>query len=358
MMNNEDEKYSLINLEKSFILFIEIISKIDSLKYKELSFNEKFFPLYLKYTQKIINSYIIHTSKIKSISSKKKLLLYKTFLNKLLKNKNIELKYKTFEPIKQNIIGGFFIAFIFNLLNNFLLIVNKEDKKEQIYHIKIINQLLNEILNIVGKLYIDKNINDDYFEFLLKLLIIFSVINSLENIQFQAHTKYELKNIIFFKSSINLIKNVFNNIIELHSEFTEKQENIINNIILFFKENIIDSYENTNKNNYINKIFLSKNEYKIFQLLDLIPIISNLNSKKNQIIQNFTEFLTNIYNFNFGYENLMCPMLRLLEPFFINNSKKNAEKIKKEINISDFPLLLLDSLINYENKILSDKNRN
>ena len=354
MMNNEDEKYSLINLEKSFILFIEIISKIDSLKYKELSFNEKFFPLYLKYTQKIINSYIIHTSKIKSISSKKKLLLYKTFLNKLLKNKNIELKYKTIEPIKQNIIGGFFIAFIFNLLNNFLLIVNKEDKKEQIYHIKIINQLLNEILNIVGKLYIDKNINDDYFEFLLKLLIIFSVINSLENIQFQAHTKYELKNIIFFKSSINLIKNVFNNIIELHSEFTEKQENIINNIILFFKENIIDSYENTNKNNYINKIFLSKNEYKIFQLLDLIPIISNLNSKKNQIIQNFTEFLTNIYNFNFGYENLMCPMLRLLEPFFINNSKKNAEKIKKELNISDFPLLLLDSLINYENKILSE----
>ena len=353
MINNEEEKNSTINLIKSFNSFIEIISKIDSLRYKELSFNKKLFPLYLKYTKRIIDFYIIKRSNIKSLSSNKKLLRYINFLNKLLKHKSIELKYKTFELAKQKIISGFFMGFIFNLLNN-VLIIKKKDKKEQINHIRIINQLLNDILNIAGKLYIDKNINDDFFEFLLKLLIIFSLINSLENIEFQPHTKYEIKNIIFSKSSINLIKNVFNNLIKLHNEFTEKQENIINNIILFFKDNILDSFENTNKNNYINKIFLVKNEYKIFQLLNLIPIISKTNSKKNQIIKNFVEFLTNIYNFSFSYENIMSPMLRLLEPYLINNSKKNTKKIKQELNISDFPLLLLDSLINYENKILSE----
>ena len=354
MINDKEENE---NFDKSFYLFIDNILKIDFIKCKEISINEDIFPLYFKYTNNIINSYIAEKNNTiyrKIILSKNKTLRYWNYINKSFKNKKFEIKYKIFKQTKQKIIIRFFIVFIFNLLNNVLIIKKKDITNKQINPIITIYQLMNEILNIIGKLYIDKNINDEYFEFILKLLLIFSLVNSLENIEFKPNTIYEIKNLIFFKGCINLIKNVFNNLLEIQKELTEEQENIINNIIIFIKEFIIDSFENTCRNNYINKIFLCKNEYKTLHLIDLVTIISKTNSQKNQIIKNFVELLTNIYNFSFGYENLMSPMLRLLEPFFINNSKKTSKEIKREINISDFPLLLLDSLIKNENKILKD----
>ncbi len=65
---------------------------------------------------------------------------------------------------------------------------------------------------------------------------------------------------IFLKEWINSIKLSFNKIYESKNTFTEGQEKLINSIILFFKENIID-YSNQKPISIINKSYLSFNNY-------------------------------------------------------------------------------------------------
>ena len=50
---------------------------------------------------------------------------------------------------------------------------------------------------------------------------------------------------------------------------------------------------------------------------------------------------------------MMRPMARLLEPLFINLNKKDISQINKELNISDFSLLLLESLNVKETEIIN-----
>ena len=132
-------------------------------------------------------------------------------------------------------------------------------------------------------------------------------------------------------------------------EYKENQDKIINNIILFINDSILDYYNKPDKNSYINKVYLMNNDYKTSSLIDLYYIISKTKSK--DITNNLINLLVNIYSFSFKYKNIMRPMAKQLTQLFININKKTVKQINDELNLSDFSLLLIDSLINKEKEV-------
>ena len=345
--NNNKLKDEKNELNISFFNFMNYFSKIQPNIYEELSNNKKSLSLYLQYSEKIIsiiiNDNIIKTNKI--LDNKIKARNIKYIIN-ILKNKNIKLKYKSSFNSSQKIINYIFITFIYNLFIQFLLNKkNKDSIKRRKVHF-ILNNLLNNILFIIGKLYIDTIINDDFFEMILRLLLIFTTSKS-EN---ESNEKDEIIHLMFMKSCFNLIKNVFNYLLLIQNKYTSVQEILINKIIIFMKDNIINFNDNSKRIAYINKVFLSKYESKTLLLIDLYSIISKI--KSETIFNNFIDLLANIYYFK--YENVRRPMMRQLEPLFININKKNIKQLENDINLSDFSISLINSLIKKEDDILKE----
>ena len=157
----------------------------------------------------------------------------------------------------------------------------------------------------------------------------------------------------FFKCGINILKDVFNKISLTQNNFTEKQNDLINNIIIFILNSIIYSYSKKKQIKYINKYFLSQHDYNTTQLIDLYKIILKTNS--DIIIKNYFDLMSDIYAFNFRYKNLMRSLLKQFQPLFINLNKKDLNEINDELYCSDFTLGLINALINKENKIAKEK---
>ena len=342
--NNKNNNDFFIN---NFLLFTTNFCLANKIITDELINNKNSLFSYFKYTSKIINIYL---NEKEGINFKKKFLNNKInkrniqYLTKIMKNINRNSKSKVNNAVKK-IISHCFIAFIFNIVKQ-----NKINKNNEPSNRYLIYELLNNTLYIIGLLYLNDTINDDYYELFLKYLLIFSMEMPKNPMGIQLKEKYEINNIIIFKSCINLIEIVFNKLFLIQKELTQRQEEIINNIILFIKEKMLDSLDKQNRTAYINKIFLSKNDYKNILLIDLIFIISKIKSKSMTNL--FIDLLTSIYSFSFNYENIMRPILKQLEPLIVNINNKSINQLNEEINISDFSLSLIDELKNKENQIL------
>ena len=341
MIDNVISKENKTPQDNSFFTFIKCQSKLNPEIYEDLLNNKKSLLCYLQYTDKLILKYL------NEIENKKNIFLINKiqkrnhqYIINLSTNARISIKYKSYKNDINKKITFIFITFIFNLFKHFLLYKGKDGSNKKINNILII------IINIIGKLYQDAIINDDYFEIILKLLLFFTISKSAEK---EPNEKDEITNIIFFKSCINIIKITFNNLIKLQNELSQRQEEIINNIIIFIKDNILNVSKAQERISYINKVYLYKNDYKTLQLIDLNYIISK--TKSNGLKNNFIELLTDIYNFSFKYENIMRPMVKQIEPLFKNINKKNIKQMNDELNLIDFSLSLLNSLINKENQI-------
>ena len=331
--------------------YIDYFLKINSLNSDNLWFNKKLLPFCLNYLNKLIS---INLNSIKN-NQKRKIIINKrisrniNYLNKALINTSFVFQNKIVNESVQKLITSFFVLFNYNLLNYILQSkkISNNNKKD---FISQLNYLLNNISNIIGISYLKKAISDEHFESILKFLLSLSY---AKNIEKEPIKNDEITNIMFFKCSINLIKIVFNKLNIMQNDFTQRQEQLINNIIIFINENILgSSYEGINLN-YINKIFLSENDSITSLLLDLSYIISKI--KSDDIKNNFINLITDIYSFSFKYNNGMRQTLQLLEPLFININKKKLNQIKNEINISDLTLSFINSLISKE-KIITKKN--
>ena len=193
----------------------------------------------------------------------------------------------------------------------------------------------------------------NYFELFIKLLLTFSIKNSILSLEEDINKNNEISNLFFFKCGINILKDVFNKISLTQNNFTEKQNDLINNIIIFILNNIIYSYSKKKQIKYINKYFLSQHDYNTTQLIDLYKIILKTNS--DIIIKNYFDLMSDIYAFNFRYKNLMRSLLKQFQPLFINLNKKDLNEINDELYCSDFTLGLINALINKENKIAKEK---
>ena len=170
-----------------------------------------------------------------------------------------------------------------------------------------LNHIMKILLNIIGILYISKNINDDNFEFFMKIMLELS----LENIPQKNEDKIEeLNYMMFFKETIHFIKIVFNKIYFLQKEIPERKKELIKNIIIHINNNIFGSIEKKNFS-YSNKYYLSKYDYKTSLLIDLSYIINKI--KSDDITNHFLNLLSNIYSFEFKYINGMKPTIKLIE---------------------------------------------
>ena len=74
--------------------------------------------------------------------------------------------------------------------------------------------------------------------------------------------------------------------------------------------------------------------------------------KSDDIEKIFLNLLTNIYSFDFCYDNCMRPFLKLLEPLFFNLNNKNIGEINDGLRITDFSLNYINALINFKNRFL------
>ena len=332
---------------KLFFEYFNDISKLNNLLHMELLNNTKSLTIALKYTRALIsiylNGYNIGNDNKRINLSKyiKNYIYFKKIINELKTNMIIKVD-------NNKIIFLFLIAFFYNVFTFFLSAQNKKKYNKININMKL-NNLLKISFNIILKLYLDSIINDNNLELILLLLLIFSFTNKIDKIP----KEKEITNMMFFNASISLMKIIFNKIIFINHLFTQKQEEIINNILLFINNNFIETFEESEENkiniNYINKVFLYKNDYKTSSLIDLSFIISKIKSK--DIKNNFINLLTNIYILSFDYHNLMVPIIKQLEPLFININKKNINQIDEELGSLDIPLSLLDSLIKKEIEI-------
>ena len=350
MEENENNKE---NSNKNLYL-IEIFKKFLSIS--ELSENDKLIinkvkPILFLYSKKIIELYINNindkTIKVNKKIKRKFNYIIKLFINNIIgKHKYIFLLNQEDFSDKINIS---LIIFCFIIFREVCLYKN-DDKYMGIKDLVLakLDILLSKILIFIIKLYTDKVIDENKLELSLKFLIILSI--SLKRNE-EPNKNDKIVNMMFFKECINTIKIVFNKIYESQKKYTENQEKLLNNIIIFIRNNIID-YSNKKPISIINKSYLSHNDYYTSSLIELIFIISKMNN--SEIINNFLELLTNIYSFSFRYNNMMSPLIKMLEPLLTNINIKQLEEINDEIKISKFPLQLLNGLIEKEAKILKE----
>ena len=342
-INNNNEINYLFSYIENFPQLKQVIND-------KSEFNKESLLFHLKNTNKIILIYLnekYNPKNFKKINSKRT-TRYINYLISLLENNSPNNIKKQNDDKFSKVISKIFILHIFNLLKNVLMAKKNSNNKNII--ICQLNYLLNNILNIIGIYYTGKIISEDFFEEFLKFLLFLSLAKKIEN---KPMEKDEISNMMFFKSCINVLKKVFNKLFILQNEYTQRQEELLNNIIIYINKNILGYCDKSNDQKYSNKIFLSNNDYKTTLLIDLTYIISK--TKKNYIKDSFINLLSDIYHFSFNYDNCMKPTLQLLEPLFININKKEISQIEHELKIADFGLSFFNSLIDKENKIKKQK---
>jgi len=340
--NKEDKEAHFINLTKYF-------SNINPFIYNELSNNNDSSIIYLNYTEKLVSLYLKEKSTdIKKALTNKIVLRNVSYLEKIFHDKGNKFEIKTNKSnLRNKNITCFFIFFAYNILKYIIISKSNNNLNEKYKKIFILNKLLKSLFNIIGLSYLKGLIDDDLLESIIKFNLLLSISTSITKIP---NEKDEIIHMMFFNNCIHLIKDIFNKLYNAGYEYTDKQEDLIDQIILFINEKILGSLDKKHFIRIINKKLLSKNDYKTSSLLKLSYIISKTKSESLQ--KNYINLLTDIYAFAFKYDNCMSPNLQLLSPLFINIQKKSIKQIKNEIKLSDISLSFIKSLIQKENLVI------
>ena len=260
-------------LNNSFLNFINYITN-EYPQYENFFNNKKTLSPYLNYSNQIIknlfNEKILKTKISKT--NKRNIQYLLTKIRKINNNKSQNWKFKNSKVLSNKIISQIFIVFNFNLFVHLLFFKKNNDIKDKKEFISEINKILNNVFSLIWKIYIDEIINDDIFELIIKIQLIFSTTKSEK----EPTSKDEIVHFIFFKSCINLIKEVFNYIILKHNKCTQKQENMINNIILLIQDNLLNYNDKPNRISYINKTFLSRYQESTSLLMHFFFVLSKI----------------------------------------------------------------------------------
>ena len=342
---------SILNNQSHFSSFNDQSKEemTEYLIYNKLIYSKESLLFQTKFSNKIIEIYFNELEMKREIKIRNKLRIRKySYITKLMA-KNKEIKTKLSNKIEyQKVISQFFISFNKNI-SIFLSKYKKEKTKGNNLKIINLNNFFQIILKAIEFSYISGLINDDFFELIIKNTLNFSL--ESENDVDENYQK-ELKYMMFFNGIIQLIKSTFNKIYLPTKKFSERQKEIIKNIIIHINNNILNFSKKYNFNIYSNKCFLYKNDYKTTLLIELAYIIIKM--KSSEISNYFLNLLTNIHYFSFNYENSMKPMLKLIEPLFFHLNNKNLDEIYNELELVDFTLNYLNALNNKEKTTLRE----
>ena len=347
------------DITKQVEIFIELVSKLNIKNIQELTKeNKESITKKIFYINKIMNLYIKEKENLKSklikknITNRLKLIRVEYLLKeyKNFKGINYNIKYKKINPLEKKTINNYFVIICLCFFSKVISLKQQNNNKKNII---FIYHLINKIFCFIGKLFLDEVIEINYFELIIKLFLTFVIKKSLESLKEDSNKNNEIYNLIFFKTVITLIKDVFDKIFSSKKKYTKKENELINSIIIFIHNNIVYSDKKAEEIKYNNKHFLCKHDCETIYLLDLYQIVLNTNS--DLIINNYLNLLSDIYSFSFRYDNLMRPFIKHIEPLFINLNKKDLVLINEELNYSNFSLSLIQSLINKENKIISKR---
>ena len=341
--NCKKNNLQLEKIDKKIVdIFLKLVLRLDMNTVKELNKEGRtLLTNKMQYINNLISLYLNEKNKYFSKISKYKRTEY---IIKSYKNYNSNKIYKIFNEKEKKIINNFFIILFFCSFNK--VISYKENNNKN--NIILLYKLLNKVNIILAKLYNEEIIEINTLDLILNLFLNFAIKNNLSSLEKDSESNNEIMHSIFLQLSIDLIKLVFDKI----DNFTEKHIQLLENYIVFIINNIL--YSNHSKHHiiYINKFFLSKNDFKTFKFLDLENVILKANNEK--LKNKYFELISTIYSFNFEYENIMRPLILKLEPLFINLQRKDLDEINSELNKINFSLDLINFLIDKEKKILKD----
>ena len=354
MMSNKRHEYKHYEKKEVKYNMVETFQKyvtnsgINNFR-KIYSRNEKYIFFLYAYATKHIHLYLYNRDK-KSYIIRRRNLLY---LKKLFIKNSIG-KYKYKYKVKYEAIGDllFLLINIFSYTILIEVLKNKSRKNnnelDKIYkELDLLNKLLSNFIYIVFHFYSIQMITDDNLEVFFKFLIYLSIASN--NIE-PPNQNDNIVNSMFLMQCIKAIKIIFNKIYQSKKEFSEIQKKIMNNIIIFLKDNII-GYFDKKPLNIINKFFLCNNDYYTTSFMNLIFILVKM--KNEEIITNFKELLCNIYIFSFNNKNLMSQLLKIIQPLLLNIDKKSMVEINLEIDIVSFIISFIKELIKREEQILN-----
>ena len=342
LISGNDKKINMIDAFKKFLECTD--PNIKDLFIK----NERYIYFLYAYAENTMKLYMNNYNRKAYIIPRRNIL----YIKKLFIKNNIgDYKYKNEElyNVHKEKIFMFMIIYSFIIFLEVLKCKSKINNKvieNNNKKLKLLNYLLFIFIHIVGNFYSSKIIDEKHLETIFKFLIILSTSISSSK---PANKNDNIVNIMFLVQCVKAMKILFNKIYLTKNEFNEKQEQLMNNIIIFLKDYLIE-YVDQKPINAINKFFLSNNDYYTTSLIEISPILSKM--KNREIKANYIELITNIYNFSFRNENLMSQLLKLIEPILLNLDKKMVKEINSELDLIHLILNFMKVLFKKENQIL------
>ena len=113
-----------------------------------------------------------------------------------------------------------------------------------------------------------------------------------------------IENIMYLKECLRIIKIIGKN------DINTEEENLIIIILKYINNNICYLDKKNISLNYTNKFYMINNDNNTTKLLNLMKSIHKINNK--ELTEVYFELLSNIYYFQFNYDNLNRPLYKLL----------------------------------------------
>ena len=338
--DNNDEQNKIENIiNKTQFYYLKIIETLNPKIYNNLKSHSNFILLFQKYSEYLIG--ICFNDNIKK-SHKFNEIRFIDYLSKLATNEKYNIQINQKKKVKYRI-GAGYLLLLFYLFKYYLELKKIEklsEKSEKLYKFSI---FFDKIIKLICISFVNNLINKPYLETIVKFIIILSQAKTIDKIPSKED---EIIHMIFFSKAIKMLNILYSKIYSIYYEFSEKEEELMNDIILFIREYILGTSNQSNNIQYINKVYLANNDYNISKIMNLTYIIMKMNH--NDIKKNFTDLLSDIFFYAFNYNTCIGPTFRLLEPLLLNLNKKELYQINDEINVSDFTLSFINSLIEKE----------
>ena len=289
-----------------------------------------------------INAYVKIYINIYSYKNSK-ICRYINFLSKKFMKVSLNDSYKYSRKNGTNIKKILLLIYLMIYRNHISILNDREIKTDKKYLIiKNLNGLLKRMTPILAKIYIDKIFNLDELEILLKMLIIFTVNDNYKEIK----DNNDIKNVMYLKECLNILQITFN------EKPSENEQKFLINIFTYINNNIFYRNKENTIFNYTNKIYMLHNDCKTTKIINLMNFIHKIDNEN--LTKIYYEILSNIYYFQYSYNDFIWNLYELIEPLLKNIKVKEYQTLLKEISFPEYQFNFIRHLIAKERDIIKN----